>query len=273
VRFGVVGHTEWVEFAVVPHVPVAGEILHAGEWFHRPGGGGAVAAVQLRRLVGQALFLTALGCDAEGERARTELRGRWDVDVHAATRDAPQRRAFTHLDAGAERTITVIGERLVPHGDDDLPWERLAACDGVYFTGGDAEALRRTRAAKLVVATPRAGPSLAEAGVPVDVLVASAGDPSEQPPVIDPPPGLVVLTEGAAGGRWVAADGSTGRWDAVPPPARPVDSYGCGDTFAAALTLTLGRGDRLADALAFAARAASHCLAGRGPYGHSLPAA
>ncbi|MBA3327435.1 MAG: ribokinase, partial [Solirubrobacterales bacterium] len=61
VRVGVVGHVEWVEFARVPHVPRPGEIVHAREVFAVPAGGGAVAAVQLRKLAGAATFLTALG--------------------------------------------------------------------------------------------------------------------------------------------------------------------------------------------------------------------
>lgn len=274
-RVAVVGHTEWVEFAVVPHVPTAGEIIHATESFHRPAGGGAVAAVQLRRMAGHALFLTALGDSRPGELARRELRDRYDVEVHAATRDVPHRRGFTHLDGAGERTITVLGERIVPHGDDDLPWDRLAGIDGVYFTGGDAEALRLTRAAKVVVATPRASETLASAGVAIDVLVGSATDPGE--PVddlvaaMDPPPGLVVLTQGESGGWWTSPDGATGHYAAAPPPGPPVDAFGCGDTFAAALAYALGAGRSRDEALAFAARCGAHVLAGRGPYGHPLP--
>jgi len=271
-RVAVVGHVEWVEFAVVDRLPAAGDIVAATEpTFLEPGGGGAVAAVQLARLAGDALFLTSVGDDAAGERAARELAERHGVDVHAAVHAVAQRRAFTHLAADGERTITVLGERHVPHGDDDLPWDRLAACDAVYFTGGDAGALRRARAARVLVATPRARDALLEAGVPVDVLVASATDEGERIERLDPPARLVVLTEGAQGGRWAAADGTAGRWDPVAPPAPPVDAYGCGDTFAAALTLAIGRDLTLDAALAFAARCGAHVLTGRGPYGSDLP--
>jgi ribokinase len=288
VNVAVVGHTEWVQFAVVPRVPRPGEILDAGETFEGPGGGGGVAAVQLARMSDDALFFTALGDDHEGGLARDQLRGRYGVDLHAATRRGRQRRAFAQIDRKGERAITVIGERLVPHGDDDLPWDRLAECDAVYFTGGDAEALRRARAARVVVATPRAGRTLAEAGVEVDVLVASSADPDESvlalvpgavaggsqasdEGAMDPPPKKVVLTEGAAGGRWLDADGTSGRYAAVEPPAPAVDAFGCGDTFAAGLTYALGHNRPWGAALAFAAVCASHCLAGRGPYGYELP--
>ena len=49
-KFAVVGHVEWVEFAVVDRVPPQGTIGFATEpTFREPAGGGGVAAVQLRR--------------------------------------------------------------------------------------------------------------------------------------------------------------------------------------------------------------------------------
>ena len=271
-RFAVVGHVEWVEFAVVDRFPAAGEILHATEPpFAEPGGGGAVAAVQLRRLAGSALFLTSLGSDAAGAAAREALRG-YGVELHAAVHDLPQRRAFTHLDGTHERTITVLGDRHVPLGGDALPWHLLADCDAVYFTGGDVGALRHARAARVLVATPRALGTLAEAGVELDVLVASASDPGERVAdgSISPPPRHVVLTEGAGGGGWTGADGTTGRWAAAEVPGPPVDAYGCGDSFAAGLAFALGSGLPLSEALEVAARCGAWCLAGRGPYGRVL---
>ena len=74
-RVAVVGHVEWVQFARVPHVPVAGEILHASETWEAAGGGGAVAAVVLARLAGAADFLTAMGDDEYGRRAAEGLTG------------------------------------------------------------------------------------------------------------------------------------------------------------------------------------------------------
>ena len=133
-RVAVVGHVEWIEFARVERVPAPGEIVHTLEAWEEPGGGGAVAAVQLARLAGECLFLTALGDDALGHRAKRELEA-LGVQVEAAGRHEPQRRAFVHVDANAERTITVIGDRLGPHGDDPLPWTDLDGVDAVYFDG------------------------------------------------------------------------------------------------------------------------------------------
>jgi ribokinase len=272
-RAGVVGHVEWVDFAVVERLPVPGEILHAREHFADAGGGGGVAAVQMRRLAGAATFLTAVGEDRAGDDAVARLREH-GVDLHAAVRPREQRRAFTYLGDDHERTITVLGPRLVPHRDDPLPWDGLDRLDAVYVTGGDVGAVQAARAARVVVATPRALPALAEAHVELDALVASGKDPGERVAdgLLDPPPRLVVLTRGGAGGDWTAAEGRTGAWEAQPLPGDPVDSYGAGDTFAAALTLALGARRSVEDALAYAARCGATCMTGRGPYGADLSA-
>src|SRR3954453_2090268 len=81
-RAGVVGHTEWVDFAVVDRLPTQGEILHAREHFAEAAGGGAVAAVQMRPLLGAASFWTAVGEDVHGAAAVERLRGQ-GVEVHA----------------------------------------------------------------------------------------------------------------------------------------------------------------------------------------------
>lgn len=266
-RVAVVGHVEWLDFAVVDHVPAAGAIVTAAAHLETAAGGGAVAAVQLRKLAGSALFLTALGDDERGRRAAAELRGEHGVELHAAERPRPQRRAFTHLDAAAERTITVLGDRLVPHGADALPWDRLAHVDGLYLTGGDGAAARAARAARVLVATARAADALLAGEVVPDVLVASARDAKERAGVDALPRARwTVLTAGAQGGRWEGADGSAGTWPAAPLPGPPVDAYGCGDSFAAGLTYGLAAGMDLDRALALAARCGAHCLAGRGPY-------
>jgi ribokinase len=271
-RVGVVGHVEWIDFAVVSHVPRPGEIVEAREDWAEAAGGGAVAAVQMRKLAGHAEFFTVVGDDELAERARTELVVRHQLDLFVAQRPRPQRRGWTHLDDGHERTITVIGERLVPHGEDDLPWERVHDLDGVYLTGGDAGAVRAARAAGVLVATVRAIDAIRESGVELDVLVASANDPGERVDAesLRPPPRHVVLTHGAEGGTWTGVDGRTGKWAAVPLPGEPVDSYGCGDSFAAALAYGLGSGLSLDAALELAARCGATCLTGRGPYGNQL---
>jgi ribokinase len=229
VRCAVVGHVEWVEFARVPRMPRAGEIVHAERVWEEPAGGGAVVARQLALLAGGCTFFTALGDDA-----------------------------WTHVDAAGERTITVLGEELLPSGP--LP---LAGYDLVFFVSGDEAALRSAREARFLAATLRELPTLRRAAVPLDLLVGSVTDPGEEyDPSVEA--ATVVLTDGARGGT---ANGV--RYDAVAVPA-VVDTYGAGDSFAAALAFALARGDGAHDALALAARAGAAVIGGAGPYAAQL---
>jgi ribokinase len=273
-RVAVVGHVEWARFARVPRVPAPGEIVEATEDWEDVGGSGAVAAVQLAKLAGEAAFFTALGDDELGRRAAARL-GELGVQVHAALRDVPQRHAWVHLDAEGERTITTIGERIVAHGDDPLPWDELDGYDAVYFTGGDVAALRLARRARRLVATPRAYDTIAAAGVDLDALVRSAKDPGEQHAEegLDPAPDLVVATAGKEGGEWIGEDRSTGTWKAAEMPGPRGDAYGAGDSFAAAFTYGLAAELPLDEALHLAARAGAHKLAGRAAYDGQLTAA
>src|ERR671934_1099258 len=129
VKIAVVGHVEWVEFARVEHVPKPGEIVHASETWEEAAGGGAVAAVQLARLGAETTLFTVLGNDELGRRSRRQLTEQ-GVTVRAVVAPEPQRRAFTFVDTEGERTITVLGEKLVPAGGDRrLPWAELEDAD------------------------------------------------------------------------------------------------------------------------------------------------
>jgi ribokinase len=154
-RLAVVGHVEWAEFLRVPRLPTGGDIVHVADRWEAPARGGAVTAVQLARLAGRATLITVLGDDALGHRAAEELEA-FGLDVRAAfRRDQPQRRVIVHLDPTGERTITVIGDRMGPRGEDDLGWDDVGF-DAVYFIAGDAKALHSARQARVHTATTRA---------------------------------------------------------------------------------------------------------------------
>jgi ribokinase len=270
-RVAVVGHVEWVQFARVPHVPRAGEVVHAHDAFEEPAGGGGVAAVQLARLAGEVVLLTALGDDELGDRSKERL-SELGVHVRAARRDVGTRRASTLVDGAGERTIITLGPRLEPKGDDEeLSWVQLGEMDAVYFTAGDVDALRAARAARVLVASPRAGEALEE-GVALDALVLSGEDAIERRMATraQVQAELVVFTEGARGGSYRERSGGSGTWTAAQLPAQPADSYGCGDSFAAGLTYGLGAGLEAPAALALAARCGAVCLTGHGPYERQL---
>jgi ribokinase len=264
----VVGHVEWVEFARVEHAPAPGEIVHALETWEEPAGGGAVAAVQLANLGGSCLFFTALADDELGRRARKELEER-GVTVHAGHASGAQRRALTHVDEGGERTITVLGDKLLPSGEDgSLPWEELHRCAAVYFVSGDVAALRAARRCPVLVATSRELTTLRRAAVEVDVLVGSGEDAAErfESGELEPEPPIVVTTAGPLGG-WIRPGGP---FRAAPLPGPVSDAYGCGDCFAAGLTYALALGKPVDEAVALGAQCGAAVLTGRGAYGHQL---
>jgi ribokinase len=272
IRVAVVGHVEWAHFLPVARVPVQGELIEAHDYWEDAAGGGAVAAVQMAKLAGGTGFFTAVGNDELGHEVVTRLE-KQDLELFAAVHQQPQRLAYAFLDEDGERTITVAGDRLVPLAEDPLPWDRLAEMDAVYFTGGDGEALRAARRAKVLVATPRARDALSASGVELDVLVRSGGDAGES----DDPEKLgwrtrqVVTTHGEEGGSYTA-HGHTGQFHAAPLSGPIVDAYGAGDSFAGALTYALGSGLDLQKAVELASRCGAANLTGRGPYAGQLTA-
>jgi len=272
-RTAVVGHTEWVEFGHVERVPAAGDIVHATDAWEEPGGGGAVAAVQLARLAGSCIFFTAFGDDERGGWTRRRLE-ELGVRVETAIRDEPTRRAVVFVDANGERTITTLGRRLEPTAADGLPWNELEGVDAVYVTAGDPGALHEARSARVLIGTSRIADLLAQADLYLDAVVGSAADPAEalDPDAFNVPPHLVVRTESVRGGRYETSDGRTGTYDPVFPPGPVIDTYSAGDSFAAGLTFALGAGMEIEEALALAARCGAWCAAGKGPYGNQLAA-
>jgi ribokinase len=258
-RVAVVGHVEWVDFLSLERFPREGEVAHALDAFSRAAGGGSVAAAVLAELGAEVDFFTALGRDPHGEAAAEELRGR-GINVHVAWRTQPTRRALTLLRGGGERTIVTIGERLAPNGGDDLDWKRLRGAAGVYFTAGDAGALKHARLAHVLTASPRARHVLDGDGPQLDALIFSAHDHDEAQWAerARNRTHLLVATEGEQGGRWWGE--SEGRWDAVEPPGEPQDAYGCGDSFAAGFTFGLASGSPVQEAAAQGARCGARAL-------------
>jgi ribokinase len=257
VRCAVVGHVEWTEFVQVPRVPTAGEIVHATGFLAEPGGAGAVAARQLALLAGGCELFTALGDDETGRLCEARLR---ELGVEPRVQwGGRSRRAWVHVDDDGERTITVLGDKLFARGP--LP---LDGYDAVFFVSGDVDALRSARRARFLAATPRELATLKEAGVPIELLVGSAFDPGES---YDGSLEVATLvqTEGAAGGT------ANGEWyPAELVSGAVVDTYGAGDSFAAALCFALARGEALTDALRLAARAGAAVVTARGPYAGQL---
>jgi ribokinase len=258
-RLAVIGHIEWVDFIPVPRLPRPGEVIHSEGSFARAAGGGGVVAAVLAELGAEVDFFTALGDDSHGRAAAEQLERR-GVRMHVAWRSEPTRRAVTMLEAGGERTIVTIGSRLDPLGDDRLEWDRLREAAGAFVTAGDVRAFSQARLAPVVVASPRAHRALEGEGAAIDALVFSSRDHDENDWAqrAAPRARLMVATEGAAGGRWWGA--SEGRWQPAPPPGKTIDSYGCGDSFAAGFTFGLAAGRPVAEAAEVGAECGARCL-------------
>jgi len=265
-RLAVVGHVEWVEFLAVDQLPRPGAIGHALRTLQEPAGGGAVVAVQMARLQQQPVqFFTALGRDSVGEACVKRLED-LGLELHVAWRETPTRRGVSMVDNEGDRAITVIGERLTPSLADGLPWEALGECDGLFVTAADAPLLKACRSAAVLAATPRVRlPVLHQARVRLDALIGSGLDPGElvQPEQLKPAPHTMIRTEGAGGGLSLPG----GRYAPSPLPGPLVESYGCGDSFAAGVVTGLAARWPLAKAIALGAQCGAACATRFGPYG------
>ena len=268
-RVAVIGHVEHVTIAAVAALPRPGEIAHLDQPQVIAGGGGGIAFAQLVRGPGEVSLFTALGND-DAARVVEAAVGASGARIYAARRDIPHTRDLVLITPDGQRTIMVIGKPLHPAHADALPWELLASCDAVYFTGEDPATLRAARDARLLVVTARRRHVLLASGVRADIVVGSSHDPRESSMLDDYPvrPGALIMTEGPRGGRIDTADGSARFGAAV--PAAIVGSYGAGDTFAGALTWYAARGLPLAEACARASLHGAAVLAGINPLDHQL---
>ena len=102
---------------------------------------------------------------------------------------------------------------------------------------------------------------------PPAAWVGSSRDARE---VVEPSGSLLVMTRGSQGGSYWTPDGVVHGWEPTPLPGEPVDTYGCGDSFAGALAYGLGSGLETGAAVELAARCGAACLCGRGPYAGQL---
>ena len=270
----VVGHIESVEFLAVDRWPQPGCISHAQQRLEEPAGAGAVIAVQLAQLLDRPVhFFTAIGRDSVGEACVQRLQER-GVQVHVAWRDGPTRRGISLVDGvgdrsgdrNGDRAITVIGDRLTPVLSDPLPWDVLQQCDGAFITAADAALVQAARSVPVLAATPRLGLAVLEAaGVQIDALIGSGLDPAElvAPGDLVPSPRVQISTEGAAGGLISTGD----RYSASALPGPFVETYGCGDSFAAGVFAGLAAQWPLKTAIQLGCQLGAACATRFGPYG------
>jgi len=233
-NFAVIGHVEWINFLKVDQLPKPGIISHSNKSLEYPAGGGSIIAKKLAELsLNQIHFFTALGNDEYGNKC-FKILSNMGIKLHVAWRDKPTRRGFSLIDSRGERAITVIGERLAPNHKDKLEWNILKKMDGIFITASDSELFRIARSASILCTTPRVGINIInQSNVLLDGLIGSNLDPGEvfSFSELALKPKYTIKTEGENGG--IIFPG--GRYHALKNKNLKVDSYGCGDSFAAGI--------------------------------------
>ena len=265
-KLAVIGHVEWVTFLKVDQLPLAGRISHAKDSFEEAAGGAAVAAVQMARLInGPVDLFTSLGKDIYGDNCYERLT-KLGLNLKVAWRKRPTRKGISLISKDGERAITVIGERLQPVGSDDLPWSDLKDYDGVFVTATDIEGIKLARKSKFLSATPRTGDIvLKNSKVKLNALIGSGLDPGERVNYEElvPKPDIYISTKGKSGGTIFPENHN---YSSVIPSSKEIDSYGCGDCFAGAVTTALSGKLNLKEAIKIGAYCGAECSTHYGPY-------
>ena len=264
-NFAVVGHVEWINFLKVDQLPKPGVISHSEKSIEYPAGGGSVIAKTLSELTNNLVhFFTSLGNDYYGEQS-FKILSNYGMKLHVAWRDKPTRKGFSLIDSNGERSITVIGERLAPTYKDKLDWNLFKKMDGIFITASDSEIFKKARIADSLCTTPRVGINIInKSNVFLDGLIGSNLDPGEDFSLSDISikPKLIIKTEGENGGILYPG----GRYEALINAKQKIDSYGCGDAFAAGILYGLSSKwsiDKILSLAKLLGRDASECF---GPY-------
>lgn len=255
----------------LPHMPVPGETLSALGYARFLGGKGANQSVAALRAGARVVHLGAVGADGDWALGQMAALG---LDTSAVLRlEGETGHAVVATDAAGENLIL-----LHPGANRALPDSVLAPLAGAVpgdtlllqnETAWQAEAAARARAMGLRVmysaapfdldalraVLPHATHLLMNAGE-AQALVAATGTALSDLPVQ-----AVIVTRGAQGADWIAADGT----HHVPAlRVDPVDTTGAGDCFAGSLAARLDRGDPPEGAMIYAAAAAAIQVTRRG---------
>ena len=264
-KFAVIGHIEWINFLEVDQLPEPGLISHSTKSLEFPAGGGSVIAKRLRELTNSEVhFFTALGNDFYGNQSFKILE-KMGIKLHVAWRKKPTRKGFSLIDSNGERSITIIGERIAPTHKDNLDWSILKKMDGIFITAADVQIFKRSRIAKILCSTPRVGLNIInESKIMLDGLIGSNLDPGEAFSLneLSSMPKFVIKTEGEDGGIVIPG----GRYKAAENKSNKVDSYGCGDSFAAGILYGLSSDWNIEQCLNLAKIMGRNCSEHFGPY-------
>ncbi len=264
-KFAIIGHIEWINFLKVDVLPKPGIISHAKKSLEFPAGGGALIAKTLFELTNNEIhFFTSLGKDYFGEKS-FEFFDNLGIKLHIAWRSESTRKGFSLIDNQGERSITIIGKRLAPSSNDNLDWNILSKMDGIFMTAGDSRLLKICRNANILCTTPRVGIELInESKINLDALIGSNLDPDESFLSTDliKKPKFIIKTEGENGGIYIPG----GRFSAINNNKPNIDSYGCGDSFAAGVLYGLAANWPIENSIKLGTVLGRNCIEHFGPY-------
>lgn len=264
----------------VPRLPVLGESLVGADLDMGPGGKGTNQAIAAARLGADVRLLACVGADIFGDRALI-LYADEGIDTEHIHRidGAHSGVGFVNVLPSGDNWITVdmgANLRLTPRhvekcaaliADSDILMTQFEA---PAETVAAALALGKKLGALTLLNPAPARPADPDLLANVDILTPNASEARlllELPPAADLPTeelarrlldfgvGSVVVTQGQRGALIVDAAGATH----IPAlPIQAVDVTGAGDSFSAALAVSLGQGLDLADAARIAVRAGAY---------------
>jgi ribokinase len=279
-RIVVVGSLNMDLVAVVPRLPGAGETLLGTRYFTAPGGKGANQAYAGAKLGGQVAMLGRVGSDDHGRQMLANLEAVGCNVTGVATVDGSSGVAMIQVAESGQNCIVVVpgaNHRYLP-GDLLRDDARLAEARYVMLqletpieTVLEAAARAKYHGAEVIL-----DPAPALANLPpelfkhIDVLTPNESEAAlllgrtaadlttdeataiaRRLQSLGPP--TVIIKMGSQG--CLLADGE--RVSQIPAPrVTVVDTTAAGDIFNAALTVALSEGATMADACAFAVRAA-----------------
>jgi ribokinase len=251
----VVGSANVDIVASVSRLPVPGETVTGAELNRFPGGKGANQALAARRLGADVSLVARVGDDAAADEALALLR-QGDVDLSECRR----------IEGAATGTALIA---VSPSGENQIivapGANRMLTPNDVQAIDADAMICQLEVPAAVVVEAARTFPGFfcvnlapaAEIDVQVlqraDLVVVNETEARWYGVSLQACVGLVATTRGA-GVATLERDGELVA-EARPPDVRAVDTTGAGDTFTAALTVSLAEGQEPEQALRFACAA------------------
>jgi ribokinase len=258
--------------AVVQQVPQRGETVTGERFFTAPGGKGANQAIAAARAGAEVDMIGAVGTDDFGAQLRETLDTAGVCVESIRSVEGSSGIAHIVVDGDGQNSIIVVpGANGTLTDVSDTDAKRIADADllllqlEIPMAGVAAAAKVAHRNGTRVVLTPApAVPLPPELLADVDLLVPNQHEAAAITGESDPADALAallekvpaaVLTLGADGCRYQARDGET--LDVPGIPVTPIDTTAAGDCFTGALSVAIGAGMSMPEALRWGSAAAA----------------